>query len=38
VYFGSVQVKKTRHALPAGLIADFVAFLLAVYVIQWLFS
>jgi spore maturation protein B len=38
VYFGSVQVKKTRHALPAGLIADFVAFLLAVYVIRWLFS
>ncbi len=24
VYFGSVGIKKTRHALPCGLIADFV--------------
>ena len=32
VYFGAVGVKKVRHALAAGLIADFTAILLAVYV------
>ena len=30
VYFGTVGIKNTRHALPAGLIADFVAFIAAV--------
>jgi spore maturation protein B len=38
VYFGAVNVRKTRHAVPAGLIADGVALLLAVYVVQWLFG
>jgi len=38
VYFGAVNVRKTRHALPAGLIADGVALILAVYVVQWLFG
>jgi spore maturation protein B len=38
VYFGAVNVKRTRHAVPAGLIADFVALLLAVYVVRWLFG
>ncbi len=38
VYFGSVGVRKTRHAVPAGLAADFVALVLAVYVVQWLFG
>lgn len=37
VYFGAVNVKKTRHAVPAGLLADFTAMLLAVYLIQLLF-
>ena len=37
VYFGAVNVKKTRHAVPAGLLADFTAFLLAVYLIQLIF-
>jgi len=23
VYFGSVGIKQTRHAIPAGLLADF---------------
>ncbi len=32
VYFGAVGVKKTRHAVAAGLIADFAAILLAIYV------
>ncbi len=38
VYFGAVNVKKTRHAVPAGLIADVSAMFLAVYIIRWLFS
>ncbi len=38
VYFGAVQIKKTRHAVPAGLIADFMAMLVAVYVVIWLFG
>ena len=38
VYFGAVNVKKTRHAVPAGLTADFVAMILAVYVVRWLFG
>jgi spore maturation protein B len=37
VYFGAVNVKKTRHAVPAGLLADFTAMVLAVYVVRWLF-
>ena len=38
VYFGAVNVKKTRHALSAGLIADVFAMFLAVYVVLWLFG
>ena len=38
VYFGAVNIRKTRHALPAGLISDFAAILLAVYVVKLLFS
>jgi len=38
VYFGAVNVRKTRHAVPAGLIADLAAFVLAVIVIKWLFG
>ena len=38
VYFGAVNVKKTRHAVPAGLIADAVALILAVFVVRWLFE
>ena len=38
VYFGAVQVKKTRHAVPAGLIADITAILLAVYIVRLLFG
>jgi len=38
VYFGAVNVKKTRHAVPAGLIADFSAMIVAIYLVQWLFS
>ncbi|MEM7284529.1 MAG: spore maturation protein, partial [Pseudomonadota bacterium] len=38
VYFGAVQVKKTRHAVPAGLTADVVAMILAVWVVRMLFG
>ena len=38
VYFGAVNVKKTRHAVPAGLIADFAAMFFAVYVVRWMFG
>ena len=34
VYFGAVGIKKTRHALPAGLIADAAGVLLAVYIVK----
>ena len=36
VYFGSVGVKNTRHALPAGLLADLVGFVGAVVAVRLL--
>jgi spore maturation protein SpmB len=30
VYFGSVNIKKSRHALACGLIADFVGIVAAI--------
>jgi spore maturation protein B len=38
VYFGSVGVKRTRHAIPAALVGDVVAAIVAVAVCTWLFS
>ncbi|MGH2568217.1 MAG: spore maturation protein [Bacteroidota bacterium] len=38
VYFGSVNVRNTRHALPAGLIADVAGLLAAVFVCRALFG
>ncbi|KAB3535434.1 spore maturation protein [Alkaliphilus pronyensis] len=38
VYFGSVAIKKTRHALPAGLIADAVGLVTAVLVANLMFG
>jgi len=38
VYFGAVGIRKTRHALPAGLVADLAAALLSVVVIRWMFG
>jgi spore maturation protein B len=37
VYFGSVGIRRTRHAVPAALIADLVAAVAAVMVCAWLF-
>lgn len=38
VYFGSVGIKKTRHALPAGLLADAAGFLGALFIVKLLFG
>lgn len=38
VYFGAVNIKKTRHAVPAGLIADVAAMIMAIYLIQLMFG
>ncbi|NLC63586.1 MAG: spore maturation protein [Thermoanaerobacterales bacterium] len=37
VYFGSVGIKKTRYAIPVGLMADFAGFAAAVYIVSKLF-
>lgn len=38
VYFGAVNVKRTRYALQAGLIADFASVVASVTVCYWLFG
>jgi spore maturation protein B len=38
VYFGAVNIKKSRHALPAGLTADFAAMIIAVWTVRLLFG
>ncbi len=37
VYFGAVGVKRTRHAIAAGLIGDTVAVLAAAAICSWMF-
>ena len=37
VYFGAVGVRRTRHAVPAALIADVVAAVASVAVCAWMF-
>lgn len=37
VYFGAVGIKKTRYAIPAALIADFVGFFMASLTVRWFF-
>lgn len=38
VYFGSVNIRNTRHALPAGLLADVAGILGAVFIVRLLFG
>jgi spore maturation protein B len=38
VYFGAVNIRKTRHAVPVGLIADLSAMLIAVWMVRLLFG
>jgi spore maturation protein SpmB len=33
-----VSIRKTRHAVPVGLIADMAGVFLAVYTVRWLFG
>ncbi len=37
VYFGAINIKNTRHALPAGLIADLAGMLGALFIVRLLF-
>lgn len=38
VYYGSVQIKKTRHTIPAALTADLTAFLVAALAVRLFFG
>jgi spore maturation protein B len=38
VYFGAVNIRKARHAVAAGLTADFAAMIIAVWVVRLLFG
>jgi spore maturation protein B len=38
VYFGAVNIKRTRHAVAAGLTADFAAMIIAVWTVRLLFG
>lgn len=38
VYFGACGIKKTRYALPAALIADFVGFLAASWTVHLIYT
>ncbi len=38
VYFGAVNIKNTRHALPAGLIADIAGILAALFIVRLMFG
>ena len=37
VYFGAVGIKRTRHAIPAGLLADLAGVIVTVIVCRYLF-
>lgn len=38
VYFGSVGITNSRHAVPAGIIADIVGILVSVWLVNWMFG
>lgn len=38
VYFGAVGVRKARHAVTVGLLADFAGFIAAVIAVKWVFA
>jgi len=38
VYFGAVGIKKTRHALPAGIVADIAGMLGALFICRIIFG
>lgn len=38
IYFGAVGIRRTRHAIPAGLLADFAGVVATVYICRYLFA
>jgi len=38
VYFGAVSIRKTRHAVPVGLLADVAGILGALFIVKLMFS
>ncbi|MBT8381547.1 MAG: nucleoside recognition protein, partial [Ignavibacteria bacterium] len=38
VYFGAINIRNTRHALPVGLIADVAGILGALFIVRLLFA
>ncbi|ARB93542.1 spore maturation protein [Legionella longbeachae] len=38
VYFGSIGIRRTRHAIPAGLLADLAGIIASVMVCRYLFE
>ncbi len=38
VYFGAINIRKTRYAVQAGLIADMAGFIAAISITYWYFS
>lgn len=38
VYFGAVGIKRTRHAIPAGLLADLAGVIASVLICRYLFA
>lgn len=38
VYFGAINIRRTRHAVPAGLLSDAAAMLFAVWTVRLLFG
>jgi spore maturation protein B len=38
IYFGSVGIKRTRHAIPAGLLADFAGVVASIAICRYLFA
>jgi spore maturation protein B len=38
VYFGAVNIKKSRHAVPSGLMADFVGIMAALFICKLMFG
>ena len=38
VYFGSVGIRRTRHAVPAGLLADLVGVIASLVICRLMFA
>ncbi len=37
VYFGAVSIRRTRHAIPAGLLADLAGVIASIYICRYFF-